>query len=86
MSIGIFVCLILLWFQKEHCHLLISLIMLQNSSNYISPSPFSSTSAMIRSTSSGAIAESKHNTSLISSGDKAPLLSVSNNSNAYFNR
>jgi len=58
-------------------------IMLQNSSNYISPSPFSSNCLMIASTSSGFTSELKHSTSLISSGDSAPLLSASNNSNAY---
>ena len=57
-------------------------IILQNSSNYISPSPFSSTAAIILSTSPGSTEESKHKTSFISSGDRAPLLSVSNNSNA----
>lgn len=57
-------------------------IMWQNSSYYIYPSPFSSTSAIIRSTSAGSTDESKHKISLISSGDKSPLLSASNNSNA----
>ena len=57
--------------------------MVQNSSNYISPSPFSSTEAIILSISFGSTDESKHSTSFISSGDNAPLLSASNNSKAY---
>merc|ERR1711988_1307034 len=68
-----------------HPHFLVCsrVIMLQNSSNYISPSPFSSNCFMIVSTSSGFTSELKQSTSLISSGDSAPLLSASNNSKAY---